>query len=194
MEVRVVSQNLSCFELGNGRTVLAGAIPGKAMLARLIAVVEPAFEPEPVLLNFDGVEAATGSFLREAVLGFRDYCTKTQPNLYPVVANANEVILDELAFVLKFNSDAFLVCSTDKHGNVKSSRVLGHLNEKQQLTFDAVIAVREADAAMLETKYRQTEKIQITGWNNRLSSLVAKGVLMELKKGRSKVYRPVLEQ
>lgn len=186
-------QKLSVFELGNRRDVLAGAIPGKAMLAKLITSVEPTNEPEPVLLSFEGVEAATGSFLREAVLGFRDYCTKTQPNLYPVVANANDVIVDELEFLLKLNGDALLVCNLDGNGKVGSSRILGHLNEKQQLTFDAVLAAREADAATLESKYRKTEQIQITGWNNRLSSLVAKGVLMEIRKGRSKIYRPVLE-
>lgn len=189
----MVSQTLSFYELGSRRKVLAGAIPGKSMLAKLITAVEPTNEPKPVLLRFDRVDAATGSFLREAVLGFRDYCTKTQPNLYPVVANANDVIVDELEFLLKLNGDALLVCNLDRHGEVSSSRIIGHLNEKQQLTFNAVMAAREADAATLESKYRQTEQIQITGWNNRLSSLVAKGVLMEIKKGRSKVYRPVLE-
>jgi len=193
MGVRLVIQILSLFELGNRRKVLAGAIPGKSMLGKLITAVRPPTEPEPVLLSFDRVDAATGSFLREAVLGFRDYCTKTQPNLYPVVANANEVIVDELEFLLRLNGDALFTCIVDKHGKVKSSQVIGHLNDKQRLTFDAVLAAREADATTLQTKYKQTEQIQITGWNNRLSSLVAKGVLMEIKKGRSKVYRPVLE-
>src|SRR5712692_774427 len=160
MEVSVVSQTLSLFELGSRRKVLAGAIPGKAMLAKLITTVEPTIKPEPVLLNFDRVDAATGSFLREAILGFRDYCTKTQPNLYPVVANANDVIVDELEFLLKLNGDALLVCDLDKHGRVRSSRIIGNLNEKQPLTFDAVLAARETDATTLESKYRQTEQIQ----------------------------------
>lgn len=188
-----MSQVLSLFELGSGRTVLAGAIPGKSMLGKLITAVQPPKGPEPVLLSFDRIDAATASFLREAVLGFRDYCTKTQPNLYPVVANANEVVVDELEFLLKLNGDALFICNMDEHGKVKSSQIIGHLNDKQRLTFDAVLAVRETDAATLQDKYRETEQVQITGWNNRLSSLVAKGVLMEIKKGRSKLYRPVLE-
>jgi hypothetical protein len=181
------------FELANSRTVLAGATQGKAMLAKLITAVNRAETPEPVLLNLARIDAATGSFLRESILGFRDYCTKTQPYLYPVVANANEVILDELEFLLNLNGDAFLTCELNKQGRVTSSRIVGRLNEKQQLTFDAVLEAREADAATLESKYRESEQIQTTGWNNRLSSLVARGVLMEIKKGRGKVYRPVLE-
>ena len=188
-----MSQIISVFELASRRDVLAGATQGKAMLAKLITAVSRPERPEPVLLNFDGVGTATGSFLRESIFGFRDYCTKTQPNLYPVVANANEVILDEMEFLLNLNGDALLTCELTKQGKVKSSRIVGHLNEKQQLTFNAVLEAREADAATLESKYRESEQIQTTGWNNRLSSLVAKGVLMEIKKGRGKVYRPVLE-
>ncbi|MFN2511728.1 MAG: hypothetical protein ABR568_09830 [Pyrinomonadaceae bacterium] len=188
-----MSQILSLFELGNDRNVLAGAIPGKSMLGKLITAVRPPTAPEPVLLSFDRVDVATGSFLRESVFGFRDYCTKTQPNLYPVVANANEVIVDELEFLLRLSGDALFTCIVDEHGKVESSHIIGQLNDKQRLTFDAVLEAREADATTLQRKYGQTEQIQITGWNNRLSSLVVKGILMEIKKGRSKVYRPVLE-
>lgn len=186
-------QMISVLKLASGRTVLAGAVQGKSMLGKLITAVSRPGVPEPVLLSFDGVDAATGSFLRESILGFREYCTKTQPNLYPVVANANEVILDELEFLLNLNGDALLTCEVNKQGKIKSSRVVGQLNDKQQLTFNAVLEAREADAATLESKYRESEQIQTTGWNNRLSSLVAKGVLMEIRKGRGKVYRPVLE-
>lgn len=163
------------------------------MLAKLITAVSRPEKPEAVLLDFSHIDAATGSFLREALLGFRDYCTKTQPDLYPVVANANGVVIDELEFLLNLNGDALLSCELNKQGKVKLSRIIGRLNEKQQLTLDAVLEAREADAATLESKYRDSEHIQTTGWNNRLASLVAKGVLMEIKKGRGKVYRPVLE-
>jgi hypothetical protein len=187
-----VTQVLSISRLGSGRKVMGGASFGKTMLAKLITTVHPPTEPEAVLIDFKGVDFATGSFLREAVLGFRDYCTKTQPDLYPVVANANAAILDELDFLLRLKGDALVVCTVDRRSNVTSSRIAGELHEKQRLTFEAVVAAREADAASLERKFGSSEPIQITGWNNRLSSLVAKGVLMEVKKGRSKVYRPVV--
>src|SRR5262249_39551474 len=152
-----------------------GAVLGKALLAKLITSSLRPAEPEAVLLDFTGVEFATGSFLREAVLGFRDYCTNTQPDLYPVVANAMEAILDELDFLLTIKGDALVACTVNRRGVVGSSQILGQLHEKQRLTFEAVVAAHEADAAFLEKQFGQSEKIQITGWNNRLSSLVAKG-------------------
>jgi hypothetical protein len=188
-----VTQILSIYDLGGRRKALGGAIPGKALLAKLITSVEPPAGPQAVLLDFKEVEFATGSFLRESVLGFRDYCTRTQPDLYPVVANAGEVILDELDFLLTLKGDALVACTANRHGVVAASQIVGQLHEKQRLTFEAVVAAHEADAAFLQKKFGQSEKIQLTGWNNRLSSLVAKGVLMEVKKGRSKVYRPIVE-
>jgi hypothetical protein len=187
-----LTQSLSIFELSGRRKVLGGAIPGRAMLAKLITTVQPPSEPEAVLLDFRGIDFATSSFLREAVLGLRDYCTKTQANLYPVVANACDVILDELDFLLRSKGDAVVVCKVDRRGNVTSPSIVGELHEKQRLTFEAVVSAREADAAFLEKQFGRSEQIHITGWNNRLSALVAKGVLMEVKKGRSKVYRPVV--
>jgi hypothetical protein len=52
---------------------------------------------------------------------------------------------------------------------------------------------KEVDATTLARAYEVKEGIQVTGWNNRLTSLAAKGLLMEIKRGRSKVYRTVLE-
>ena len=49
-------------------------------------------EPEEIYLDFEGVEIATASFLREAVFAFRDTIRRdhrTITNLF--VANANEI-------------------------------------------------------------------------------------------------------
>jgi hypothetical protein len=43
--------------------------------------------PTLALLDFSGVAVATASFLRESVIGFRDYARQALPNIYPVVAN-----------------------------------------------------------------------------------------------------------
>jgi hypothetical protein len=81
-----------------GGTVLAGALNGKAALSRLMAetTVEP-LAPEPIFLDFSEVEVATASYLRESVLAFRDHVRNRQSTFYPVIANANEAVCDELA-------------------------------------------------------------------------------------------------
>jgi hypothetical protein len=57
---------------GDGR-VLAGAINGRKAVARLLELTarEPD-QPDTVFLDFEGVDVATASFLRESVLAFRD--------------------------------------------------------------------------------------------------------------------------
>jgi hypothetical protein len=178
--------------IADGRDVLAGAPRGKEALAKIITAVRSPSEPTAVLMDFSGIKVATASFLRESVIGFRNYCTNTERNLYPVLANANELILEELEFLLKLHGDALISCETASNSKVQSTRILGHLNEKEKLTFDAICAVGEVDAALLASKFDKTDAIKITGWNNRLAALVNKGVVMEIRKGRSKLYRPLL--
>lgn len=183
---------LSIFYLGGERGVLAGAIPGRNLLATLIQNVRPTTEPTPLFLKFDGVEVATSSFLREAVLGVRDYCRNLDTNLYPVIANANDYIIEELKIILEDRGDAIISCNLDDRG-VTLASVIGVLEEKQELTLDAVKRLKRADASALMKKFGQHENIKVTGWNNRLAALAAKGILMEVRKGRTKFYQPVLE-
>jgi hypothetical protein len=185
-------KEISIFDLGDKLPVLSGAPRGQVFLGKLISAVRPQEEHTPLFLNFKGVKVATSSFIRSGILAFRDYCMSTGLNLYPVLANLNEEIIDDLKLVLEPRGDAFVVCDLDD-GRVSSVRVVGSLDEKQRLTLEAVISEGETDAVSLKEKHEETESIGTTGWNNRLSSLAEKGLLMEVKRGRGKLYRPILE-
>jgi hypothetical protein len=182
---------LSLAELSRN-DVLAGAANGAVMLSHFVARVHGITVPTVVVLDFAGVTVATGSYLRECVLGFRDYCRRSQPNVFPVVANLNETVLEELRDLLKFCRQALICCETSGD-RLKNPRVEGVLEEKQLVALDAVLRVSEADAASLAESFASTEKIGSTGWSNRLASLVAEGILMESRSGRTKRYRPVVE-
>jgi len=172
--------------------VLAGATNGKLALGELIARLPKAEIPKVIILDFSGVEVATGSFLREAVLAFRDYCRINRSNLYPVVANLSCEVAEELEFVLNDLGQALVICAyTDSLLN--KGRIIGILDEKQRIALNAVSEFGQADAGQLQKKYNEHENISITGWNNRLAALSLKGILMEFKSGRSKVYRPIVE-
>lgn len=185
-------QEISIFDLGGKIPVLAGLPRGQAMFGKLNAAVKPQEEQTPLFLNFKGVETATSSFLRSGILAFRDHCVRMGLNLYPVLANLTGEIIDDLKVVLEPRGDAFVVCDLED-GRVSSVRVIGSLDDKQRLTLEAVIAEGEADASSLKDKHGETEKIGTTGWNNRLTSLAEKGLLMEVRRGRGKLYRPILE-
>ena len=57
-----------------GQSVLAGAGTGRAILSKLIAAIAGETDGPILYLDFENVDVATGSFLRETVLGFRAYC------------------------------------------------------------------------------------------------------------------------
>jgi hypothetical protein len=181
-------------EIGKS-TVLAGALNGKTTLGRLMeaTVTEPG-DPEPVFLDFSGVEVATASFLRESVLAFRDIVRRRRSAFYPVIANANEAVRDELMELLRPRGDVLMACTLGDGGAVMEPTLLGDLDPKQRVTFDLVREHGETDAGELMREYGKSEGLRhATAWNNRLASLAALGLVVELSEGRAKRYRPLFE-
>ncbi len=179
--------------ISNGEKILAGSPRGRTFLVRLIEQVKQEKTAVPLFLDFTDIDVATGSFLRTLVLGFRDYCLSTELNVIPVVANLNEEMLEEMNLILDLKGDAILSCTLNDKNQISNVKVLGNLEEKHLITLKTVLREKEVNAVDLEKKYWEQEKIKATGWNNRLTSLVAKGILLEIKRGRQKFYRPVLE-
>jgi hypothetical protein len=184
---------ISLVEAGKG-TILAGAMNGRNTLGRLMeaTMTEPG-EPAPVFLDFSGVEVATASFLRESVLAFRDIVRRRHSSFYPVIANANEVVRDEFIELFRPRGDVFMACVLDNK-SVVQSELLGELDPKQRVTFKLVCEHGEIDAGQLMRTYGESEGLRhTTAWNNRLASLAALGLVVELSEGRAKRYRPLLE-
>jgi hypothetical protein len=188
-----MKMRVSILEIAAEGPVLAGAIPGSNLLAKIIPELAHETEAQPLFLDFKGIDVATSSYLQQGILGIRDHCRRFFPHLYPVIANATDYVTEELEKLLQYLGDAVLACKLDSRGKVSAVRVLGVLEEKQELTLNAVKSLGVADATSLMEKSKGKESIGVTGWNNRLAALVAKGLLMETKKGRSKVYQLVLE-
>jgi hypothetical protein len=179
--------------LAEGEDILAGSVEGAAALGKLIATTAQVTDVQLVLLDFRDIKIATSSFLRDAVIGFRDYCRQKRPNLYPVLCNANGKVRQELEGLLNLTGDALVLCEASSRGNIKAAIVIGKLEEKQRLTLQAVLKAGRTDATSLSREYAK-EKLGPTAWNNRLSSLLAKGILRETPSGRTKIYEPVVEE
>lgn len=176
-----------------GVDVLAGALTGKKVLAKLVELTdqEPA-APEAVFLDFDRVKVATASFLRETVLAYRDTIRRRRSNFYPVIANANDLVEEELKVLVTSDSDVLMLCTLDENNHPHEPRILGKLDPKQRLTFDLVQRRQETDAAELMREHGENEGVKQTAWNNRLSALATLGLVVELSEGRAKRYRPLL--
>lgn len=182
---------LSIVVLTGGAPVLSGAQAGRQLLGKLVAAARPSAEPEPVYLDFDGVTVATASFLREGVTAFRDHVRATLPGLYPVIANASPSVSEELEFFLRHRKDAMWSCRLTPAGEVRDPKILGELDEAHRSTFDLVARLGTASAPSLAAQSR--ENLTPTAWNNRLSSLAARGLLIERRSGKTKTFAPVLE-
>lgn len=183
--------HLSMRELGRS-PVLAGAMSGRKMFATLLECAgrEPP-EPEPVFLDFADVEVASASFLRESVMAFRDAIRARRSNFYPVIANASDTVMDELTILVAPHGDVLMVCTLDRDGRVHDPRLAGDLDPKQRVTFDLVHQHGETDAGELMREHGQNEGVKQTAWNNRLTALAGRGLVVELSHGRAKRYRPL---
>lgn len=184
---------LSVREIVNNNPVLAGATTGRRVLARLmeLTTTEP-FDPTPVFLDFSDIDVATASFLREAVLAFRNEVRRRRSNFYPVVANANDLIVEELRALVLPQGDVLMVCKLDRKDHVVESGLVGELDPKQRITFELVRERGTTNAAELMRGQNEEDgpKVQ-TAWNNRLAALANLGLIIEQSQGRAKRYRPL---
>jgi hypothetical protein len=178
-------------DLSGGQTILSGVQSGRKLFAQLVARAAPPSQEEIAFLDCTGVIVATGSFLRESILAFRDYARSTLPHLYPVVANPAEAVIEELDFLLKHRKDALWICERDPQGQVDKARIIGELDAAHRATFELVAALRTASAPDLAN--RGDNAIGPTAWNNRLAYLASRGLLIERRAGKSKTFTPVLE-
>jgi hypothetical protein len=176
-------------------SVLAGALNGRGALGRLLGMTasEPP-GPEPVFLDFHRIDVATTSYLRESILAFREAIRGRESNYYPVIANPNESVRDELLELARGRGHVFMTCALADDGTASQPALVGDLEEKQLLTFRLVQERGETDAGELMRTYGNREKVRhATAWNNRLSALASIGLVVEMRRGRLKRYRPLLE-
>lgn len=159
-----------------------------------LAIPEPD-DPEPLFIDFAKVEVATASFLRESMFALKSYMRTNGSKFYPVAANVNQAIKDELSVLADAKNDAIMTCHLDDTGHVADAELVGELDPKQQMTFSLVLKLNGADANSLMEKFGADEKMKnTTAWNNRLAGLVARGVVREFSNGRAKFYRPLFEE
>ena len=176
------------------RSILAGADTGKRLFSRAAEKLSSPSKPEILFVDFEGVELASASFLREAVLGLKGWCRRQGSKWFPVVANAGSDTLNELSIVCDLQSDAILACNLDSENAVTCSTLIGQLDEKQHDAFQFVTRSRGATAKELMESSTSERALSPTAWNNRLNVLVQKGLVMESSAGRSKIFRPLLEE
>ena len=177
----------------NEDPVLAGRLSGKRAFIKALERLPEMTEPTLVLLDFRGVDLATSSYLSEVLLPLRDHLRLRHPPGYAVAANLSERVREEIEEMLRRTSEALLTCITDANEPISNVQLCGRLDEKLEETLALVSCKRETTAAQLHAESREADSVGSTAWNNRLTSLSAKSLIVEILQGRTKKYRPLLE-
>jgi hypothetical protein len=173
--------------------ILAGRLSGRRAFLEAIEKLTDIAEPVLLVMDFSGADLATSSFLSEATLPLRDHARLRRYPGYVVVANLTDEVREEFEEMLRRSGDALLSCTTDADGRIANVRLIGKLDDKLYETFRLVGRNEETTAVQLHEEFQTTDAIGATAWNNRLATLAAKSLVMEILKGRTKKYRPILE-
>jgi hypothetical protein len=171
--------------------VLAGSIDGQRVFGELVKNTAMPAKPEVCFLDFTGIDVATTSFLRDSVIAYRNHARSTWPWIYPVCANLAPRVKEELDSYLRDRGDAFVTCVLEDAERVSGVELIGLIEGKQRDALRGVLDLGESDAPGL--REHAGEEVAATAWNNRLVALAEKGILIEVRSGRNKRYRPVLE-
>jgi hypothetical protein len=191
--MRYMTERTHIRALSGDVAVLAGATLGAAVFSAL-CLSRPVRTTQTVqFLDLQGIDVATASFLREAILAYRDHCRATFPAIYPVLANLSEAVEEELRNLLVQRSDAMAHCQLSKTGTVSRARVVGALESKQAEALRLVIEAGPIDAPSLARRQDGPGKVSATAWNNRLSALARKSLVLSTSQGRSVLFQPVLK-
>jgi hypothetical protein len=172
--------------------ILAGRLSGKRAFLQTLEQLPEISAPTLVLLDFDRIELATSSFLSEAIFPLRDHLRLRRFPGYVVVANLCENVREEIEELVRRVGDAVLTCALDRDGNISDVQLCGRLDQKLQETLDLVNSKGVTTAVELHAA-SHSDSVGVTAWNNRLTVLSAKSLVVEEQQGRTKKYRPVLE-
>lgn len=169
--------------------VLAGAAAGVSVQREILNSLE-ARPVEMCCLDFSKIQCATASFVREAVFGTRDAIRRSGLPTQLIITNADRTVLEEVLLVARALGTSIVHAIGNTPAKLSRPMVLGPLDEAQRETLDLVLKLGEATATELTA---ENPAVKPTAWNNRLTSLVGRGVLAESRRERHKVYRPVLK-
>lgn len=108
------------------------------------------------------------------------------PNLYSVIANILATVEEKSAFLLRHRSNAMWDCNLSERRLPTDERLIGELDKVQRHTFDRVRDLGSATAPTLAAQNGRESGLGATAWNDCLSNLAARGLLIERRGGKPK--------
>jgi hypothetical protein len=171
---------------------LQGEPNGKKHFGRMCESLSGAKSGEVILLDFEGVEIVTASWISAMVVPLFRWAAGEQIDLFFVFGNSlGADWLDDLKLVAEYNRQCYLVAGGESPP--RRAVLVGNLDPGQRATLEAVLELGEVTGAGLERR-RPQEKVRATAWNNRLKDLYEKRLLRRERRGREQVYCPVAKE
>ncbi|MSU58837.1 MAG: hypothetical protein EXS35_11845 [Pedosphaera sp.] len=179
---------------------LTGATVGEEHRSRAAeAVLKDAGESDQmvVILNFDGVDFATASYFKAAVLGLAKEnvrsTTHSELSMFPVVHNLSEDLGEELTIVCRSEWFPCLEATKYTQKGLLACRLHGEIDGSLKRTLQLLQSSAPATAASL-AEQSPDEKVNVTAWNNRLAELFRLRLTTRYKEGRFWKYEPVTKE
>ena len=166
---------------------LTGVSRARQLLAKLITWTANHQPKGTLILDFAGVGDASASFLREAILAFRDYVRAYQPEVFPVLANLTDEVREEFDMLLTDRGEAMPGCRLEGSGLPFDAEVLGALEPGLSQTLEMIRARGQLALGDLPPE------IKPTTWSNRIASLIRQGFVVPIPEPNKRGYRFVLE-
>lgn len=177
---------------------------GQEHLAPLLPRLrEAAAQPLVVVLDFGGIEAANGSYLKATVLwllragmasaAIDDGHAREAPaglealNAFPLAANLSGEVRDDLDTLLR-SEQLPLLAVEPAAGLLEKAEILGHLDPALKFTLSALAKEKRATATDLCGRYPQKPPIKPPAWSNRLSELHRHRLACREREGRQWFY------
>jgi hypothetical protein len=149
------------------------------------------------VLDFDGIEFATASYLKAVIFALAKEPLKNSQNseisVFPLVRNLSGALAEELSIVCRSERFTCLeITKYDKKG-LLAGRVHGEIDNSLKRALQLLRTLSPATAPAL-AEQAPDEKVNVTAWNNRLAELFRLRLATRFKDGRFWKYEPVIKQ
>lgn len=192
--------DLQIREFAGRSKFLTGATVGEQHRARIAeALLKNTNEADQVIviLDFDGVDFATASYFKAAVLGLAKqnvHCsTRLEVSVFPVVHNLSDDLREELTIVCRSEWFPCLEVTKRSQKRLVAGRLHGEIDFSLKRTLQLLRSFAPGTAASL-AEQSPDEKVNVTAWNNRLAELFRLRLATRFKEGRFWKYEPVIKE
>lgn len=171
-----------------------GSVIGAEHAEQLRAICRSANPEEPLVIDFQGVEAVSSSYLKQVLNFFITEKSELEGSfseqpLILINLDTEDVVLDVEAFLTSRARVA--IVAVESEGGLRHSRLLGNLEGAAAETFKELLKWPQVTAQELYERYPNRTSNQ-TAWNNRLAQLIDLNIAKRRKEGRFWIYSSAL--